>query len=107
MTTDPVPHHGARGFILQASYRVQAGKPVVYLFGRLESGETFLVRDSRQTPHFYIAAADRARAAELGINAVPTDQRTFAGAVVARVDVPVPGDAPGVRERLHAAAIDT
>lgn len=45
-----------RGFILQASYRVSSESsgrrvPVVYLFGRLENGATFLVRDRRQRPH--------------------------------------------------------
>ena len=49
----------ARGVILQATYRVLSqpdGRraPVVHLYGRLESGETFLVRDDRQLPHFFI-----------------------------------------------------
>ena len=42
------------GFILQATYRIQNGIPVVYLFGRLENGETFALRDTRQRPHFYV-----------------------------------------------------
>ena len=51
-----------RGVILQASYRIvtQSGGrriPVVHLYGRLEDGGTFLVRDDRQTPHFYIHSA--------------------------------------------------
>ena len=48
-----------RGFILQATYRVgsnAARSPVVHLYGRLEGGETFLVRDDRQRPHFYVRA---------------------------------------------------
>ena len=95
------------GFILQATYRVQSGIPVVHLYGRLDNGQTFLVRDTRQRPHFYIAAADSARAAELGVTSSPVDKQTFAGAPVHRIDVAVPGDAPGVRDRLHAAGIDT
>jgi DNA polymerase family B len=58
-----------RGFILQASYRVVARAggarvPVIHLYGRLEEGGTFLVRDDRQRPRFFIpaAAATRARA---------------------------------------------
>ena len=48
-----------RGFILQASYRVVSDSggrriPVVHLYGRLEDGGTFLVRDGRQHPGFYI-----------------------------------------------------
>src|ERR1700761_6561497 len=59
-----------RGFILQANYRMVARPggprtPVVYLYGRLEEGGTFLVRDDRQRPHFFIRAADAERAREL------------------------------------------
>ena len=46
-----------RGFILEPTYRVEAGRPVVHLYGRLEDGRTFLVRDDRQAPHFYVDAA--------------------------------------------------
>ena len=59
-----------RGFILQASYRVQSGPagtrvPVIHVYGRLEDGGTFLVRDNRQRPHFYIRTADLERASAL------------------------------------------
>ena len=33
----------ARGFILQPTYRVRHGCPVIQLYGRLEGGEAFLV----------------------------------------------------------------
>ena len=73
----------ARGFILQASYRVIAGDqggriPVVHLHGRLESGESFLVRDDRQRPHFYLRAADADNALLLGTGTPsPTGRRTL------------------------------
>jgi DNA polymerase II len=104
----------ARGFILQASYRVTStadGRraPVVHLYGRLDSGESFLVRDDRQRPHFYVRAADVPRAA--GVKGLPTplpaDRRTFAGEAACRVDVEVPSDVPPLRDRLHAADIET
>jgi len=43
----------ARGFILQAGYRVVSRSngqraPVTHIYGRLEAGGTFLVRDSQQ-----------------------------------------------------------
>ena len=41
------PAMGTRGFILQPTYRIESGRPVVHLFGRLEQGEPFLVRDDR------------------------------------------------------------
>ena len=98
----------ARGLILQASYRIHDGVPVVHLYGRLENGATFLVRDHRQRPHFYIAAADAAKARTIvSIEPVPANRTNFAGHDVCRVDVSVPPDVPGIRDRLHAAGIDT
>jgi len=53
-----------RGFILQPTYRVESGTPVLQLHGRLEDGRAFLVRDRRGVPRFYVEAtdADAARA---------------------------------------------
>ena len=56
-----------RGVVLQASYRIvsrQGGErvSVVYIYGKLEEGGTFLIRDDRQRPHFYIRASDAQRA---------------------------------------------
>ena len=97
-----------RGFIFQASYRIRDRVPVVHLFGRLEGGGTFLVRDRRRTPSFYVAAADSERARDLGATRqCLTPKRTFAGARAARIDVQTPPDAPVLRDRLHAHGIDT
>ena len=97
-----------RGFILQASYRIRGGVPVVHLYGVLESGGTFLVRDSRQTPHFHIRAADAASAERLGATPLRREgRRTFRGEEVVRVDVRIPQDAPPLRDRLHDAGIAT
>ena len=103
----------ARGFILQASYRVTSdgeGRrlPVVHLYGRLENGESFLVRDDRQRPHFYLLAADAEKARQLrASNPSPADRRTFGGEPVVRIDVDVPSDVPPLRDRLHGAGIET
>lgn len=107
-----------RGFILQASYRVVSDSrgrptggrsiPVVYLYGRLEDGGTFLVRDGRQRPQFYIPAGASERARTLGApDPQPVNKRTFSGAPVARIEMPVPADVPGLRDRLHGVGIDT
>ncbi|MBI3897311.1 MAG: DNA polymerase II [Gammaproteobacteria bacterium] len=102
-----------RGFILQASYRVFSDvdgrrAPVVHIYGRLEDGGTFLVRDYRQRPHFYIRASDAERTRALGAPAPrPVAKHTFDGAAVCRLDVETPPDVPGLRDRLHAAGIDT
>src|SRR5688572_32939568 len=102
-----------QGFILQASYRVVPAlrgraTPVVYLYGRLQDGGTFLVRDDRQRPHFHIRTLDGDRAHALRITeAQPTIKRTFAGCPVSRVEVETPSDVPNVRDRLHRVGIDT
>jgi len=102
-----------RGFILQSSYRVVTHAqgqrvPVIHLYGRLESGGTFLVRDDRQRPHFFIRSADSERAR--GLRAPeprPSAKRTFDGAPVSLLEVDAPPEVPGVRDRLHAAGIET
>lgn len=103
----------ARGFILQASYRVGPADygrraPIVHLYGRLEDGGAFLVRDDRQRPHFYVRAFDAERARGLHAREqFPVDRHTFDGAAVCRVEVSVPSDVPPLRDKLHEANIDT
>ena len=102
-----------RGFITQANYRVVTDpdgrrRPVIHIYGRLEDGASFLVRDDRQRPHFYIRASDIERARVAGAPAVsPVPRRTFDGAQVCRIEVEVPGDVPALRDRLHAIGIET
>ncbi|HEY5263821.1 MAG TPA: DNA polymerase II [Steroidobacteraceae bacterium] len=103
----------ARGFILQASYRLSVAldgrrTPVLHIHGRLDSGETFLVLDDRQCPYFYIRAADAGAAQAL--RAPPpqsTDKRDFEAAAVCRLEVETPQDLAALRDRLHAAGIVT
>src|SRR5262245_4702029 len=103
----------AQGFILQAIYRVVSashGRPVplVHLYGRLVGDATFLVRDNRQRPHFYIRANDAARVLALGApQPLATSKQTFDGEPVCRLEVATPTDVPDLRSRLHAAGIDT
>jgi DNA polymerase II len=100
-----------RGFILQASYRVNTRNgvrvPVVYLYGRLEDGATFLVRDDRRRPQFYVRSADAPATEGFGVTASPTTKTSFDGQAVSEVIVAVPGDVPPLRDRLHAAGIET
>jgi DNA polymerase-2 len=93
------------GVIYQATYRIQQGVPVVYLFGRLVDGRTFLVRDSRQVPHFYVRAEDAG--AVINARVAPSDRRGFNGEVLCLVEVPVPSDAPGVRDSMHERDLPT
>ena len=98
----------ARGFILQATYRVENGAPVVHLYGVLEGGGSFLVRDRREIPRFYVRREDAARARELGAaRQLETARRTFDGERVVRVGVAVPPDTPPLRDRLQEHGIRT
>ena len=103
----------ARGFILQASYRVESlpckgRRPVVHLYGRLADGGTFLVRDDRQRPHFYVRASDLERARRVSaFDARIVERHTFDGTPVALITAETPGDVPALRDRLHTGGIDT
>jgi len=95
-----------RGVIYQTSYRIEQGKPVVQAYGRLESGDSFLLRDSREVPHFYIRSADIPKAAYI-VKAVPTGWTDLSGQPMARIEATTPPDVPGIRDRLSAMGIDT
>lgn len=104
---DPRMSRAARGFILQPTYRRdESGRAVVHLYGRLEDGRSFLVRDRRETPHFFIESADAERARGRGAKkVVPTNKTTLSGRPVAKVELEAPSDAPALRERLKRAGI--
>ena len=96
-----------RGFILQPTYRVESGRPVVQLYGRLEDGRTFLVRDRRQVPRFYVETARRERAPRPRGGAPRDHRQGHPGRPTRwlRVEVAVPADAPPLRERLRRGGI--
>jgi DNA polymerase-2 len=80
----------------------------VHIYGRSEAGGTFLIRDDRQRPHFFIRAADAERARAVRIPPPQaSDKLTFDGAPVCLLEVEAPPEVPGVRDRLHSANIDT
>jgi DNA polymerase-2 len=95
-----------RGFILQPTYRIESGRPVIHLYGRLEDGRSFLVRDHREVPHFFVETGDANRARELGAGRItPTGKVSLEGRSVARVEVVTPSDTLPLRERLTRAGI--
>ena len=97
-----------RGFILQSSYRVESGRPVVLIHGKLEEGGSFLVRDDRSIPFFHLLRDDAGRARTLGARIVDEQppRRTLAGEPVVRVEVDRPQDCPPLRDRLESAGIE-
>jgi DNA polymerase-2 len=94
----------ARGFVVQPTYRVRGGVPVVQLYGRLESGEPFLVEDDRFRPYFFAPrGSEAALAGEDGVTIAESELRGLRGEPLVRVEAPVPGAVPRLRERLAGA----
>ncbi len=97
-----------RGFVIQPTYRIEANRPIVHIWGRLEGGDTFLLRDDRLRPYFYIRSRDTREALGLGAtDVIETQQVTFEGEPVSRVEVGVPSHTPPLRDRLHRAGLPT
>jgi DNA polymerase-2 len=96
-----------RGQVIQSTYRIRQGRPVVQLWGRLESGEPFLVEDDRERPYFLLPR-DQARllADAPDAEVAPCALRDFAGRPLVRVTLPIPSAAPAVRDRLRRAGAD-
>ncbi|MFN8177751.1 MAG: DNA polymerase II [bacterium] len=99
-----------RGFLLSSTYRIEAGRPVVRLSGTLETGESFLIRETRQRPRFWIRAGDAEAARGLGAPVVEEgaeNLRTWTGEPAATIEVAEPGDVPPIRDRLRDAGLPT
>jgi DNA polymerase-2 len=102
-----VANRFTRGFILQPTYRIESGRSVVWLYGRAESGESFLIRDSRSVPRFWVRRGDVSRARGLGgiVPGTASTRSTFDGEPAVAMELGIPGDAPALRDRLTAAGI--
>ena len=100
---------GFVGYLLNATYATTGadGRAVVHLYGKLQDGRPFLVRDGRAVPYFYVEHSDRLRAGAAGARLAPTELRTLHGTRVCRVELAHPQEAPPLRERLHRAGLPT
>jgi DNA polymerase-2 len=89
-----------RGLILQPTYRIRDGIPVVQLFGRLEAGPAFLVECDHFRPYFFVPAADAVRFAGVaGASVSECDLQALDGTTLVRVTADLPGDVPKLRDR--------
>ena len=96
----------AEGFILQPTYRIESGRAVVHLYGRLRNGGSFLLRDDRCRPHFYIESSCVEAARKHGASRIlDSSRRTMKGIPVSRVEVPIPSATPALRNRLTRRGI--
>ncbi len=92
----------ARGFVLQPTYRLEPGVPVVRLLGRLESGEPFLVEDDRFRPYFFVRAEDAELLRERRhVELLPCELLDLEGHPLVRVQTDEPGRVPELRGVLE------
>ena len=97
-----------RGFILDPTYRIERGRAVVHLWGVLETGESFLVRDHRAEPYLFVPAGQERAARAAGASRVEASSLvSMRGEPVAKALFAAPQDARRIRERLDAAGIRT
>ncbi len=96
-----------RGFLLQSTLTSEAGRPIVLLYGRLEDGRTFLVRDGREAPAFFVRSADIAGVRAAGATVVDDAARrsAFDDGPVARVIAGRVEDVAALHARLRERGI--
>ena len=107
LTQQSLPNQilSVQGTILQATYRVHENVPVVYIFGRLTDDRTFTIKHSLQRPHFYVPQDQRQHVLRAQVSA--SDFKSFDNQALAKVEVAIPQDTPGVRDALHQLGVPT
>ncbi|MFH0870389.1 MAG: DNA polymerase domain-containing protein [archaeon] len=88
------------GFIVHPTYKTAGRKAFVHLYGRLESGESFLAINEFK-PYFFIRSKDLQKA--LGVQSFihqPCDLKDFKEEPVAKIVLDVPSEVKQLRDRL-------
>jgi len=89
------------GFLLQPTYRLEDGRPVVQLFGRLVDGPPFLVEDERFRPYAFVAReAESKLRRERGLRIEPSALRDLRGRALLRVETQTPAAIARLRESV-------
>ncbi|MEK6903257.1 MAG: DNA polymerase II [Nanoarchaeota archaeon] len=90
-----------KGFIVYPTYHTEHGKSLVYLFGRLENGQSFLTINEFK-PYFYIRTHDIKKAKKINNHAFyeNTDFTTFTGENVTKIVLESPKDVAPFRNML-------
>ena len=94
-----------KGFVIYPTYRVEEGKAKVFLFGRLESGESFLTINTFR-PYFYIRSADKEKALPLVKGDYEdTDVADFEGNKLTRITLNIPAEVGEQRDLLVSSGV--
>jgi DNA polymerase II len=96
------------GFVVHPTYRLRNNRAVVQLYGKLATGEPFLVEDTRFRPYFFThPESTHLLARERDVEVEPTELVDFAGKPLSRVIAPVPPAIPRLREKLEGGGART
>ncbi|MFL2936891.1 MAG: DNA polymerase II [Myxococcota bacterium] len=97
-----------KGVILQPTYRTRNGVPVIQLYGRLESGEPFLIEDDRFRPYFFVRTQDLPRLeTDLATRFQETELADLDGEQVSRITLPLPSAVRPLRDQLVGLGVRT
>ena len=89
-----------KGFIVYPSYKIENNKAYVYLFGRLESGESFLTVNQFK-PYFYITSKYLSLAKQLWkFDSEETNYVNFNKEKVTKIILNTPKEVPETRKKL-------
>ncbi|MBI3033062.1 DNA polymerase II [Candidatus Woesearchaeota archaeon] len=99
------------GFVVYPTYRIIENKAYVYLFGRLENGESFLTINLFK-PYFWIKKTDLNKAQELGKGASKFEVeeplpcfKNFQGEEVVKIILNIPKEVPELRKLFNENTI--
>ena len=95
-----------KGFVIDPTYRIVNDKAYVFLFGKLENGESF-VTINEQKPYFYIKKNEQKKALNYGeFEIQKCNFKNFDNEEVVKVLVNLPSEVPPLREKLIKGKID-
>ena len=91
-----------KAFVVYPTYRIIDGKAYVYLFGKLENGESFLsINYSR--PYFFIKKNDLKKAQTVDkFDYEETKSKNFNNEEVTKIIVDLPKEVSQIRKNLEA-----
>ncbi|MEM3127056.1 MAG: 3'-5' exonuclease, partial [Candidatus Woesearchaeota archaeon] len=93
-----------KGFIVYPTYRVENNKAYVWLFGRLENGESFLTINEFQ-PYFYVKKSDQKKLPEGNYKIEESNFSDFEGNKVIKIIVNIPKEVPALRKLFEDSDI--
>jgi len=93
-----------KGYIVDATYRIEDGKAYVYLFGRLENGKAFVTKNYYEAK-FYIKTEDVKKASELlkekDARIEETDYKDPKNKKTSKILTKIPSNVPDFRKILE------